>query len=233
MIRISIIIPVLNEASQIRYCLSRLQSLRGLDVELIVVDGGSVDATVECGRPLVDLVLVAPRGRGSQMNCGAGAATGHVLLFLHADTQLPDHALESIRNCISTGFDWGRFDVCIQGSLSGLSMVAFLMNLRSRLTGICTGDQAIFVTRERFNAVGCYPDIPLMEDIALCRGLRRTGRPACLTARVVTSGRRWEQNGVWRTIGKMWWLRLRYFLGADPVDLAREYGYLPRTERGG
>ena len=226
--RISIIIPVLNEAERIVHSLTLLQPLRNQDVELIVADGGSTDNTILLSSPLADHVLLAPRGRGSQMNAGAERANGDILMFLHADTFLPENALLEVREAISKDACWGRFDVTISGTLGGLGMVAFMMNLRSRLTGIATGDQCIFVTRQAFMASGGYPDIPLMEDITLSTQLRRIRRPACLYAKVFTSGRRWEKHGLWRTILAMWRLRLHFFLGASPVNLAREYGYAPR-----
>jgi rSAM/selenodomain-associated transferase 2 len=225
---LSIVVPVLDEAAGIAAALAPLQRLRQAGVEVLVVDGGSRDATLEVATPLADLVLVAPRGRGSQMNAGAARARGATLLFLHADTRLPAGAVDAVAAAIAAGACWGRFDVAIEGRLAGLGMVATMMNLRSRLTGIATGDQAIFVTRAAFEQVGGFPDLPLMEDIALSTRLKRIARPACLRQRVVTSGRRWEKHGLWRTILAMWRLRLRFFFGADPQALAREYGYAPR-----
>lgn len=161
------------------------------------------------------------------MNVGAAQAKGDVLLFLHADTLLPPSALTLIREAIGNRACWGRFDVLIEGSISGLGMVAFMMNWRSRLTGIATGDQAIFVTREAFRQRGGFPVIPLMEDIVFSGWMRQESRPACLTEKVTTSGRRWEKHGLLRTILMMWWLRIRFYFGASPNDLAREYGYVP------
>lgn len=225
---ISIVLPVLNEATGIVAALAALAPLRRAGAEVIVVDGGSADHSAELARPLADQVLHAPRGRASQMNAGAAAARGGVLLFLHADTRLPDNADRFVAQAIDGGSRWGRFDVQIEGESVWLPLVATMMNLRSRLTGVATGDQAMFVSRAAFVMVGGFPDIPLMEDIELSHRLLRTGRPACLSARARTSGRRWEARGVWRTIIRMWWLRLRYFLGADPRRLAVEYGYAPR-----
>lgn len=229
---LSIIIPTLNEAPGITSTLKALQAMRARGSEIILVDGGSQDGTPKLARPFVDRLLVAPRGRARQMNAGAAEAQGSVLLFLHADTLLPedaDHAVLSAVGDEANGRLWGRFDVNIDGSSPWLKVVACMMNLRSRLSGIATGDQAIFVTRAAFQAVGGFPDIPLMEDIALSKALKRLGPPVCLTARVSTSGRRWEQDGVWRTILLMWWLRLRYFFGADPHRLALEYGCHPES----
>ena len=225
---ISIVVPVLNEAGGIVQALERLQEFRARGAEIIVVDGGSDDGTVRLAQPLADCVTTAARGRGAQMNAGAGKASGDILLFLHADTQLPPSAPDLIAAAIAGGARWGRFDVRIDGSSGGLALVAFMMNWRSRLTGIATGDQAIFVTREAFQACGGFPAIPLMEDIVFSDSLRRVARPACLREKVTTSGRRWEKHGLLRTILTMWWLRLRFHFGASPDDLAREYGYAAR-----
>jgi len=223
--QLSIIVPVLNECTGIAASLQLLQALRAKGVEVIIVDGGSTDETMAIAAPLADLVLQSGTGRGRQMNTGASQATSEVLLFLHADTRLPLHADQLILEALKNGADWGRFDVSIDGSRSGLGMVATMMNWRSRLTGIATGDQGIFVRRGLFWQVGGFPVIALMEDIALSSMLRRHARPACLRQRVITSGRRWEKHGLWRTIFKMWLLRLRFHFGADPERLAREYGY--------
>jgi rSAM/selenodomain-associated transferase 2 len=171
--------------------------------------------------------MSADRGRGRQMNAGAAMARGDAFLFLHADTCLPAAALTLVGDAVANGATWGRFDVRIDGSLRGLGLVALMMNWRSRLTGIATGDQAIFVTREAFRRIGGFPDIALMEDIVLSRELRALAWPACLRHKVTTSGRRWERNGLLRTILMMWRLRLRFRFGASPADLAREYGHVP------
>jgi rSAM/selenodomain-associated transferase 2 len=217
---------VLDEAAMIAEALAALAPYRARGAEIIVVDGGSRDATVAAARPSADRILAAPRGRGAQMNAGAAAAQGGVLLFLHADTRLPPEADRLLlRELQRSRRVWGRFDVTIAGRSPLLRVVAAMMNLRSRLTGIATGDQAMFATREAFDQVGGFPAIPLMEDIVLSRRLKRIGRPACLAARVTTSGRRWDRDGVVRTIVSMWRLRLAFFLGAKPARLARRYGY--------
>ncbi|MDO8789876.1 MAG: TIGR04283 family arsenosugar biosynthesis glycosyltransferase [Sulfuritalea sp.] len=226
---LSIIMPVLDEASQIIGRLQRLQALRTQGVELIVVDGGSVDDTAQLAAALADRVLAASRGRATQMNAGAAASRGRVLLFLHADTTLPETALPALLAAIREGASWGRFDVRIDSRHPLLRIVERMMNWRSRLTGIATGDQGIFVRREVFASAGAYPDLPLMEDIVLCSALKRVAPPACLADTVITSGRRWEKNGVLRTILLMWWLRAAFFFGADPKRLAQRYGYLPRA----
>jgi rSAM/selenodomain-associated transferase 2 len=226
MSKLSIIVPVLNEGENIADALDALADIRTLGVEVIVVDGGSRDATVLRARARADRVISAPRGRALQMNAGAEKACGDVLLFLHADTRLPADADHIVLDGLArSGRAWGRFDVRIDSESRLLVAVAWLMNLRSRLTGIATGDQAMFVTRDAFRSVGAFPAIPLMEDIALSKRLKRLSRPLCLRARAVTSGRRWDENGVVSTVLLMWRLRLAYFFGADPKALARRYGY--------
>ena len=224
--KLSIIVPVLNEGEGIAAALDALSDLRSLGSEVIVVDGGSRDATIQRARLRADRVIAAPRGRASQMNAGAAKARGDVLLFLHADTRLPKAAEHVILDGLArSGRAWGRFNVKIEGRSPLLLIVGRLMDLRSRLTGIATGDQAIFVRRDAFESVGGFVEIPLMEDIALSKRLKRVSRPLCVRERVVSSGRRWEQNGVLATILLMWRLRLAFFLGADPKELARQYGY--------
>jgi rSAM/selenodomain-associated transferase 2 len=222
---LSIIVPVLDEASIIVGALQDLASFRRRGAEVIVVDGGSRDGTPDLARPHADDIVTAARGRGAQMNAGAVVARGEVLLFLHADTKLPPEADRLLLQSLAGADGWGRFDVRIEGRSPLLAVVAALMNWRSRLTGIATGDHAMFITRSMFAEAGGFPEIPLMEDVALSQRLKRIARPICLTARVVTSGRRWEQHGVMRTMLMMWRLRLAFFLGADPAALARRYGY--------
>lgn len=219
---LSIIIPALNEASGIAETLQHLQTLRRRGHEVILADGGSLDATVALAQPWVDEVIHSSPGRALQMNAGAQAAHGQALVFLHADTQLPPDADSLILSALEKR-PWGRFDVRLSGTHPLLRSVAWMMNWRSRITGIATGDQAIFVRHEIFQNAGGFPMIPLMEDIALSRALKRFGPPLCLHAHVVTSSRRWEQRGLMRTILLMWWLRLAYALGADPARLARRY----------
>jgi rSAM/selenodomain-associated transferase 2 len=224
MSRLSIVIPCLNEAENIVHLLDALQPLRARGAEVIVVDGGSDDESAALARLHADRVLEAPRGRAVQMNAGAALAQGDTLLFLHADSRLPADADRLIdKGLASTGRMWGRFDVEIDSPRPLLRLTAFLMNTRSRATGIATGDQALFATRAAFAAAGGYPAMRLMEDIALSRALKRCGRPLCLRARVVTSARRWEKHGVVRTILLMWRLRLAYYFGADPDVLALRY----------
>ena len=222
--RLSVVIPALNEGGTLHACLGQLAELRAHDHEVIVVDGGSTDGTPTLALGLADRVLTSPRGRAAQMNTGASSARGDVLLFLHADTSLPTRADQHVASAFSGGRRWGRFDVRLSGRSPILRLVEWMMNLRSRVTGIATGDQALFVERRLFERVGGYPPIPLMEDIALSRLLKAAGgRPACVRPPVVTSSRRWERDGAARTIWLMWRLRAAYALGADPASLAAIY----------
>ncbi len=224
MTSLSIVVPVLDEAPGIVATLESLAALRARGAEIIVVDGGSRDATVARAQGLADRVIEGPRGRARQMNAGAAVARAPALLFLHADTRLPEDADRLIAQALGVApLAWGRFDVVIEGRSRLLRVVAAMMNLRSRLTGIATGDQAMFMTRAAFEAAGGFPDQPLMEDIELSARLKRGSAPRCLRERVVTSGRRWEQRGVWRTIALMWRLRLLYALGVSADRLAPWY----------
>ena len=224
MTELSIIMPVLNEAAGIAETLQALAPYRARGVEVVVVDGGSHDVTVAQATPLADRVLAAARGRGAQMNAGAACARGQVLLFLHADTRLPADADRMVLASLAwSGREWGRFDVKISGRSALLPVIAMLMNLRSRLTGIATGDQSMFVRRKAFEQVGGFPNGALMEDVALSKQLKRRGRPICIRFKAITSGRRWEENGVVVTMLTMWGLRLAYCLGVQPALLARFY----------
>jgi rSAM/selenodomain-associated transferase 2 len=221
--RISVIVPVLNEEKSIAPTLIELQRLK--PDEMIVVDGGSSDETREiCQRFGVAFYLSRP-GRAVQMNFGAHRATGDVLLFLHADTRLPPSAFDDIRAALQDQkVLGGRFDLQLDDARPMLKLIGFMISLRSRLSKVGTGDQAIFVRREIFQELGGYPDIPLMEDVAFSRALKHRGAVACLRSRVVTSARRWEVDGIWRTIFKMWTLKTLYLLGISPVRLKRYYG---------
>jgi len=229
--RLTIVIPVLDEAAIIAATLQSLAALRARGAEVIVVDGGSSDGSAALAHPLADRVIVGPRNRGAAMNAGAAVASGDVLLFLHADTTLPDDADHRVTGALTDRAPerawrrcWGRFDVRVAGRHPLLALVGRMINWRSRLTGIATGDQAIFVTRKAFWSLGGFPDLPLMEDIALSHKLKRLCRPACIAVPAVTSGRRWDHHGLWRTIVLMWRLRLAYYLGAAPARLALAYG---------
>jgi len=222
--RISIIIPVLNEAGLLVQTLSALQPFRQRGHEVIVVDGGSKDDSIAISNPYADRIIRTPRGRSRQMNGGAKLASGGILLFLHADTFLPEDAdrliIEGINGREKT---WGRFDVRLSGRHPLLRIIEFLMNWRSRLSRIATGDQAIFVKREIFEAIGGFSEIDLMEDIALSKILKRVGQPICLWQRVLTSSRRWEEKGLLNSILLMWFLRLAYFYKVNPKGLAKLY----------
>lgn len=221
---LSIIIPVLNEAAGIVATVTALQPLRARGCEVIVADGGSTDGSPDLARPLADRVVSSDLGRARQQNAGAAEATGDVLLFLHADTRLPEDAdrivIDGLR---ASGRGWGRFDVRLTGGHPMLRVIERMIGARSRLSGIATGDQAIFVRREWFARAGGFPGIPLMEDVALSKALKRLGTPLCLRETVVTSSRRWEERGVWRTMALMWRLRLEFWLGTDPERLAERY----------
>ncbi|MEO8104273.1 MAG: TIGR04283 family arsenosugar biosynthesis glycosyltransferase [Betaproteobacteria bacterium] len=221
---LSIIIPALNEAANIVATLAPLQHMRGQGTEVILVDGGSSDATRALAGPWVDVVIDSKPGRATQMNAGAAAATGEALLFLHADSRLPEEADQIVLAALAGApTAWGRFDVAIVGHHFMFPVIAWCMNQRSRYTGIATGDQAIFMTREIFGLAGGFPDQALMEDIELCKRLKKRAPPVCRPEKIVTSGRRWEKHGLWRTILLMWRLRLRYWMGASPTDLHRAY----------
>lgn len=220
---LSIVVPTLNEAAQLADALAALAPLRQRGVQVIVVDGASTDRSAAIARDLADVCIDAPRGRASQMNAGAALAQGQVVLFLHADTRLPPHADAQVEQALRSGGLWGRFDVCINGPHPMLAVVAAMMNLRSRLTGIATGDQALFVRREVWQRLGGFADLPLMEDIELSGRLRALARPVCLRQRVHTSGRRWLTHGVWRTVALMWCLRWRYWRGESAQRLAQLY----------
>lgn len=230
--KLSVIVPMLNEAAVLPELLAHLLPLQRAGCEVLLVDGGSTDGCAAMARVAGFTVIEAPAGRARQMNAGARQARGDVLLFLHADTRLPDGAEQRVARALgvpvgaSVGIPapvWGRFDVRISGQSPWLKVVARMMNLRSRLSGIATGDQAIFVRRTVFHACGGFPEQPLMEDIELCKRLKRRSPPACLADQVITSGRRWETRGVWRTIVLMWRLRLAYWLGASAESIARAY----------
>jgi len=217
---LSVIVPVWMEAAGIEKTLCELQPIRLAGHEVIVVDGGSADNTTELARPLCDHLLISAPGRALQMNAGAALAGGNLLLFLHADTCLPADALARLADAFHQGWVWGRFDVRLSGRHFMLAVVAWFMNRRSRLTGVCTGDQAIFVRRDVFEALGGYRPIPLMEDVELSKRLRLLAAACCIKSPVVTDSRRWEQGGVWRTIILMWHLRWRYWRGDAPDALA-------------
>lgn len=222
--KLSIIVPVLNEALLLPVLLERLVPLLRQGCEVIIADGGSEDGSAAIAHCAGFTVVLGPSGRARQMNAGAARATGDVLLFLHADTQLPAGAGVLVEQALSGGIcQWGRFDICIAGRPFMLRIVGHMMNLRSRLTGIATGDQAMFITRRAFNAAGGFPDQPLMEDVELCKRLRTISRPACIARCVTTSGRRWETRGVWRTILLMWRLRWDYWRGIPARQLAQTY----------
>jgi rSAM/selenodomain-associated transferase 2 len=220
---LSVVIPVRNEVQALPCLLDDLAVLRAAGAELIVVDGGSSDGTCEQALGRVDRLLRTAPGRALQMNAGAAVAQGEYLWFVHADTRVSAEALHSLLKVLDERPLWGRFDVRLSGPGPALSVIGGMISLRSRLTGIASGDQGIFVARERFEALGGYAPIPLMEDLHLCRRLKALARPRCLRPALLTSSRRWEQHGIWRTVLLMWALRLAYYCGASPEKLARQY----------
>ena len=234
---ISLIVPLLNESVRLP---SLLNDLFALDAQIIIVDGGSDDGSWEMlqekhlnQKYAHFLITKSERGRAKQMNAGAKLATGDVLLFLHADSQLPSSGLSEIRkvsldNAVNSHARhslgvWGRFDVHLDSNDRGMRMVEFFINARSRISGLATGDQAIFISRPLFDRVGGFDQIDLMEDVAMSKKCRAIVSAYCSRLKVTTSARRWEQNGVWKTIFKMWWYRLAFILGVSPTKLQRGY----------
>ncbi len=220
---LSLIIPAFNEADSLEQTLRPLQSLRKKGVEIILCDGGSTDATTTLAEPLVSQVWLSDKGRARQMNAGAMIASGDYLLFLHADTVLPDDFADLWAEVSSARLKWGFFAVRLSGRNLVFRLVETFMNWRSRLTGVCTGDQCLFVQKDLFARCGGYADISLMEDIELCKRLKGYCRPHCVRTPVTTSSRRWEEKGVFRTILLMWRLRLAWYFGVSHQRLAEHY----------
>ena len=222
--KLSIIIPCLNEEKVIAKVLTSLQYLRLSQHEIILVDAGSGDKTIEIARDWVDHIVISEKGRALQQNLGAKKATGNYLLFLHADTFLPVgfiHQIEQLE--LSSQYDWGRFDIQLSGYHPGLRLIEYMINLRSRLTSIATGDQAIFVRKKVFQQIGGFANLSLMEDIDLSTRLKKISKPYCSTLKVKTSSRRWEKNGLLKTVLLMWWYRLQFFFGVDSKVLEKKY----------
>lgn len=220
--KLSFIIPVLNESEQLEQLVPQVKKLLSTGVEVIVVDGGSQDGTLESIKEACCQIISSPSGRAKQMNAGAQIANGDVFVFLHADTRLPETAIKSITKSIQK-YSWGRFNVSLSGSHTLFRIIETMMNIRSCITGIATGDQCIFVKKDLFIEKGGYPDIPLMEDIAISKRLKGNSMPSCLKDKVITSSRRWESKGILTTIMMMWYLRLAYFMGVSPDKLYRSY----------
>lgn len=234
MTTVSIIIPILNEADNLTRLFEYLCQLNPAPQQVILVDGGSNDNSFALAQYLIkDLrvvqqsaidwqVLASSAGRALQMNRGAALATGDVLLFLHADTQLPNQAIAEITLAVMRA-EWGRFDVRLDSNKLLLKLIGSMINLRSQLTGIATGDQAIFIKRKVFEQLSGYPNQALMEDVEISKRLKAIGKPACLDSKVVTSARRWQQHGTWRTILLMWRLRFDYWRGVSVDSIRRRY----------
>lgn len=233
-LNLSIIVPLLNEANNLPQLIGHISRLRPVPQQVILVDGGSNDGSVSIARELLKdvssrthsltdwFVIESIAGRARQMNAGAGQATGEVLLFLHADTQLPTDAIDKVEIAMRQ-HKWGRFDVRLDSTHPLLKVVGTMINKRSRLVSVATGDQAIFVKRSVFEQFGGYADQPLMEDIELCKRLKNISRPACLKSKVTTSARRWQQHGNVRTVFLMWHLRFDYWRGVSPDVLKQRY----------
>lgn len=220
---ISIIVPVLNEAADIQNTLCNLRHACNADDQIIVVDGGSSDDTCTLAEALCNQVVVSEKGRARQLNAGAAVAVHSILWFVHADTAVPANSASIVARALKNTPSWGRFNVKFTSPKAAFSVIAFFINWRSRLTGVATGDQAIFISRELFDSVNGFPDLPLMEDVDISKALKRHQPPVCLKERVTTSSRRWEKNGVLRTVLLMWKLRLLHFLGVPASRLAEQY----------
>ena len=228
---LSLVVPVVNEAGNLPGLLDPLQPFRGSGLEVIVVDGGSDDQSTSCAAALADQLLQSPPGRALQMNAGADAARGTVLWFVHADVRLSATTIEELlRLQADDSSGWGFFPVRLVGRHWLLPLIARSMNWRSALTSVATGDQGIFVERQLFREIGGYPPIPLMEDIALSKSLRRHRRPRRPQPKLAVSGRRWDRNGAWRTIFLMWLLRFFYVVGVSPQQLHRLYCKKPSDQ---
>ncbi|SNT08801.1 TIGR04283 family arsenosugar biosynthesis glycosyltransferase [Pseudomonas segetis] len=225
---LSVIIPARNEAQALPLLLRDLSALHAAGAEIILVDGASEDATCEVARPFVDQLLSSKPGRAQQMNAGAAAAHGDYLWFVHADTRVDPGSIQSLLDTLLEQPIWGRFDVRLSGPGLLLRLIGAMINLRSRVSAIATGDQAIFVARKTFESLNGYADIALMEDVELSTRLKVLARPRCLRPALLTSSRRWEHNGILRTVVLMWRLRLAYYLGVSPESLARDYQRGPR-----
>lgn len=222
-VTVSVVIPALNEAGVIERVLGALGSQTRAPEEIIVVDGGSSDGTAGRAASLADIVLTGEAGRARQMNAGADAADGDVLWFLHADTVPAPDAMAALHGAVANGAQWGRFRPRLDGAHPAFRVIERFIHWRAALSGIVTGDQGLFVRRDLFHELGGFADIPLMEDVEISRRLKRRARPVCCAAELVTSSRRWERDGILRTIWLMWRLRWAYWRGVDPAVLARRY----------
>lgn len=222
--KISIVIPTLNEATTIQKTLVLLQPLRNRGHEIIISDGGSTDGTIKLAAPLADQIICSAKGRASQMNAGAKKTSGDILWFLHADTLIPENPDTIIFNHLQNSSKvWGRFNIRLSGQHLLFRIIEFMMNTRSCITGIATGDQGIFVKRETFEKQDGYANIALMEDIEFSNRFKKISSPVCIKQKLISSSRRWEQNGIVKTVFLMWQLRLAYYFGTSVNKLARKY----------
>lgn len=220
---IAVIIPVLNEAQQLDELILRVNSLQSNGARVVIVDGGSNDGTIEQLQQTKIELISSEKGRAKQMNKGWRSVQAESYWFLHADCQPPNSALADIQNTLNNRQRWGRFNVSLSGRSPMFRIIEFMMNWRSCLTQVATGDQGIFVEARLLEEIDGIPDIPLMEDIALSKQLRKHSRGACIKSPMIVSSRRWEKSGIVRMTVLMWWLRLRYFLGANPAELYKSY----------
>lgn len=222
-VKLSVVVPVLNEEVNLSRLSSCLRSVVEQGHEVIIVDGGSSDNTLTIAYEITDTVIISKKGRALQMNSGASIASGEVLLFLHADTFLPENVAEIISDAFIGESFWGRFDVRLSNNKYVYRLIEYMMNIRSSLTSIVTGDQAIFIEKNLFDQIGGFPEIALMEDVEISRRLKKIAKPIRLRNKVVTSSRRWERDGVFATVFLMWKLRLYYFFGVSPDRLRQMY----------
>jgi len=222
-VKLSVIVPVINEEMNLSRIAGCLRSVIEQGHEVIIVDGGSTDNTLTIAYDITDTIIISKKGRALQMNNGASVASGNVVLFLHADTLLPENVAEIISDVYVGENFWGRFDVRLSNEKYVYRLIECMMNMRSSLTSIVTGDQAMFFEKNLFDRIGGFPEIALMEDVEISRQLKKISKPVRLKSKVVTSSRRWETNGVVATVLLMWKLRLYYFFGVSPEKLSQMY----------
>jgi rSAM/selenodomain-associated transferase 2 len=222
-LKLSVIVPMLNEAGAIGATLAAIR-VGAPDAEIVVVDGGSADGSVEIARPRCEVVIIGERGRAQQMNAGAARSSGEAMVFVHADTIVPESFARDIETALADpSVVGGRFDIRLDDDHPLCVLIGALISLRSRISRTATGDQAIFVRRTTFDALGGFPDLPICEDLDFARRLKRAGRVACLRTKVITSARRWRRGGILRTSIRMWTIRLLYLAGVSPSRLSRMY----------
>lgn len=221
---ISVVIPILNEARILEKTLDQLQSELG-DHELIIVDGGSTDSSVRIAEKYGKVVLSAC-GRAKQLNTGAAAATGDILIFLHADIWLEPGAFAAVATALASGYVGGGFRQKIDGKRVLYRLIEIAGNIRGRYLNVFYGDSGIFLARTDFEKIGGFPDVPILEEMEFSKRLRQLGKPTLLTPCIHISARRWEASGIVRTTLNNWLITALYFLGASPEKLARLYSHI-------